>query len=191
MDNATNTSAPAPSVLRRLARDNREMGRRLARHEFRVMSAELKNPNLFELSIDFGSVDPGTVLAAKTISDDPIAAIMPRLNVTLGRIAWVETPADLPVMGLFVPDAPARMLTAALIEFMTSHHAAPFVRPVFLCQTLRPIPFLGRYGFTYDVLGDAPLESAAERLRLRYGMQQIRDLVSGDLLTSAAEQVAD
>ena len=41
----------APSLLTRLARDNRRMGIRLAQLEFRELRAELANPSVFDLQV--------------------------------------------------------------------------------------------------------------------------------------------
>ena len=43
----------APSTLRRLARENQELGIKLARHEYRAMLSELSKPEVFDLAIDF------------------------------------------------------------------------------------------------------------------------------------------
>ena len=107
---------------------------------------------------------------------------MPVLNVTLGRTAWVRAPEDLPVVGIFVPAGEPAALARALSGLITAHYTAPFARFVFLCQELRPVPLLGRYQFTVEHLGKITPNAAARRLNLRFGVVEIRDLMSGGLL---------
>ena len=176
--------ATSPATLRQLARENQEMGARLAQLEFQAMMRDLSNPHLFDLRIDFPN-DPGPWLIPPVLTEDPSSQRLPRLNVTLGKTAWVHDPASLPVLAMFVPDTDSLTLREALGSLLTVHYTRPFARFVFLCESLRPVPFLGRYELTYEHLGKLPPAVAAQRLRLRFGVEQIRDLVSGQLLWRA------
>jgi hypothetical protein len=181
--------ATSPATLRQLARDNQEMGSRLAHLEFQAMIRELRNPNLFDLRLDFPN-DPGPWLDSPMLTEDPSSQRMPQLNVTLGKIAWVYDPASLPVIAIFVPDTDSLKLRETLEALLTAHHTHPFARFVFLCESLRPVPFLGRFELTYEHLGKLVPVDVARRLRLRFGVQQIRNLVSGQLLWRVPRTVA-
>lgn len=174
----------SPAVLQRLARENKEMGQRLAQLEFHKLQEELANPDLFDIQIDFPG-DPAPTLVPPLLSEQPISEHLPRLNVTLGKIAWDSTPEKLPVIGIFCPDVESTVLRSALGALLSVHYTQPFARFVFLCETLRPIPFLGRYQLTYEHLGKTRPIDASRRLNLRFGVREIRHLVTGNLLWRA------
>ena len=179
---ARNPDIPAPMLLTRLARDNRQMGIRLAQLEFREMRTELDNPSLFDLKIDFpGESRPHTPPFASAL-DEQILRRLPVLNVPLGKIAWIQEPEALPAIAILCRDIDHRILAKALLDLMQAHHARPFARLVFVCASLRPIPFLGRYGFAYEYLGDQNIASAGHRLAARYGIDEVRDLVDGEVI---------
>ena len=167
----------SPGMVRRLLRENRTMGVQLASHEFRRMLTELSNPSLFMFELDFPGETPAPASDIPMIVDDPIAQNLPRLNVNIGSIVSVQNPNSLPPIGIHIPDAPPDELRPALRALMTAHATEPFARFVFLCDSYRPIPFLGRYNFVYEYLGATPLERAAERAALRFGIKEVRSLV--------------
>ena len=167
----------SPGLVRRLLRENRTMGKQLATYEFRRMLTELSNPSLFMLELDFPGETPVEAPAIPSIIDDPIARKLPKINVNTGSILSVQNPDGLVPMGILIPDIPPEELRPALRALMTAHATEPFARFVFLCQTYRPIPFLGRYQFVYEYLGVTPVERAAERAALRYGITEVRSLV--------------
>ncbi len=179
MGESADPNLGSPALLRRLARDNQTMGPRLAQLEFQQMMRELANPTLFDLVIDFPEQEKVRPLVLPTMAEHPMANRAPVLNVTLGRTAWNENPDSLPVVGIFISDHQHPATRPALAALMRQHHAAPFARFVFLCASMRPIPFLGRYEFTYEYVSAQYPVVLARRLRLRYGMEQIRDLGSG------------
>ena len=174
----------SPGLLRRLGRENRQMGVRLAQLEYHNMIAELENPSVFDLDIDFPN-EPAETLTPPLLTEQPISNRLPALNVTLGQTAWVRTPEDLPAIGIFVPSTESETLKVAFIKLITEHYMAPFARFVFLCAEMRPAPLLGRYKFTFEYLGNTPPSDAARRLHLRYGVIQIRHIVTGALLWKA------
>ena len=88
----------SPALLRRLGRENRQMGVRLAQLEYHNMIAELENPSVFDLDIDFPNA-PAETLTPPLLTEHPISTRLPTLNVTLGQTAWVRTPEDLPAIG--------------------------------------------------------------------------------------------
>lgn len=169
----------SPALLRRLARENQMLGPRLAQLEFQQMMRELENPSLFELKIDFPEQKSAPPLTLPNLADHPMANRAPVLNVTLGKTAWFEMPDSLPVVGIFVADHLQHETRLALAALLRQHYAAPFARFVFLCASMRIIPFLGRYEFTYEYVSAQNPVTLARRLRLRYGMEQIRDLLNG------------
>ena len=132
---------PAPSLLRRLARENTQMGQRLAQLEFRVMLQELSNPSLFDLNIDFPGEPRQPPPPAPPTADRLTQARLPALNVPLGKIAWVSEPEALPIVGIFCPDCDHSVLLAAMRDLMKTYNELPFARLVFICASLRPIPF--------------------------------------------------
>lgn len=180
-------SLPPPSVIRRLARDNYQMGRRLAQFEFREMQAELSNPALFDLKIDFPESSDKSAPDLPTLALPPVSRRLPVLRVSLGKIAWAEDPEALPCLGIYIPDMAGDKLATGLNAFLSAHHYRPFCRPVFICQTMRPVPFLGRYGFVYEYLGRHRLVDFAARMHQRFGMAQLRALTSAEVIWRAPE----
>jgi hypothetical protein len=172
----------SPGLVRRLLRENRTMGLQLAAHEFRRMLGELSNPSLFMLELDFPGEEPAASPDIPLIIDDPIARKLPQINVNTGSIVAVQNPESLPPMGIHIPDIPPEEMRTALRALMTAHASEPFARFVFLCNTFRPIPFLGRYKFVYEYLGSTPIARAAERAHLRFGIVEVRSLVGTELL---------
>jgi hypothetical protein len=179
-------------MIRRLARENRAMGLRLAQLEYREMRAELANPDLFEMAIDFPGAGGPPPPRLRAGADDPLGRRLASLNVPLGRIAWASDPDALPVVGLHVPGGDHGVLRKAFADLMKRHHAAPFARLVFCCEEFRPVPFLGRYGFALElVMGQRPGDYAP-RLSRRFGLTEVRDLCTGAVLwQSCADQAPD
>ncbi|QEE36011.1 hypothetical protein FTO60_09985 [Octadecabacter sp. SW4] len=175
----------APSMIRRLARENQLMGKRLAQLEFREMQAELSSPQLFDLNIDFAD----QVEAAPPIIPSMLSALdtgrLTPLNVSLGSIAWSAEPESLPVIGIYCGDIEHDLMRNALKELLTQQHQAAFARLVFCCATMRPVPFLGRYGFAIEHLGQIDPIDAVPRLQARFGLTQLRDLSDAKVLWSA------
>ena len=179
------TDAATLGRLRRLARENKQMGPRLAQLEYREMHRELQNPALFDLSIDFDFAPGPDAPRMPSVLDDPASAHLPALNVPLGRIAWMDEPGRLPAIGIYLADNDPEGIRTAFADLMNAHHARPFARLVFLCQGFRMMPFLGRFGFAFDHVGDQPVDTVAPRLHKRFGLIQIRDLASSQLLWQA------
>ena len=53
MSTHSDAIAVSPFMMRKLGKENRELGVRLAQVEFHNMLAELENPRVFDLQIDF------------------------------------------------------------------------------------------------------------------------------------------
>lgn len=174
----------SPQMLRRLARDNQEIGKKLAQHEYELVIAELANPKVFNLEIDFPNA-PAPEIRAPLLFDEADVAHLPRVNVTLGTVAWDVSPAKLPVVGIYCPALDHDTLREAVSALITAHFTKPFARFVFLCDDIRLVPLLGRYQFTYEHIGAHDVMALAMRLRRRFGMQEIRDLVTGNRLWAA------
>ena len=175
----------SPGMVRRLMRENNRMGRQLAEHEMRRMLGELSNETLFGLELDFPGETPAEPPILPSIVDDPVARRLPKINVTTGTIVWSTNPADLPPLGILIPDCPPEELRTALRALMLAHSTEPFARFVFLCETFRPIPFLGRYKFVYEYIGKAKLDKVAERAALRYGINEVRSVIGTKLVWEA------
>ncbi|SFS22247.1 hypothetical protein [Yoonia litorea] len=172
----------SPGLVRRLLRENRTMGTQLAQYEFRRMSGELSNPTLFMLELDFPGETPVASPVLPSVVGDPVSRKLPLLNVNTGSVLVVENPEALPPMGIHIPDLPPEELRPALRALMTAHVSDPFARFVFLCDTFKPIPFLGRYKFVYEYLGETALAAAAERASVRFGISEVRSLVGTQVL---------
>lgn len=168
--------------LRRLARENKQMGPRLAQLEYREMRRELENPELFDLSIDFDFESGPDTPRFRPILNDPVGQRLPALNVPLGRIAWLEEPHRLPVIGIYLGDSDPERIRVPFADLMNAHHARPFARLVFLCQGFRMVPFLGRFGFAIEHVGQQSIDAFAPRVHKRFDLIQIRDLASSKLL---------
>ncbi len=177
----------SPSNLRQLARDNQELGRRLADHEYRAVIAELSSPEVFDLEIDFPDL-PAPTLNIPLLTEEREVAHLPQLNVTLGTMAWVYDASRLPVIGIFCPPVETAGTREALSALLTAHYAKPFARFVFLCSDLRIVPFLGRYQLAYESLGRAEPNDVATRLARRFGMTEIRNLITGNRIWSAPKK---
>lgn len=167
----------SPGFVRRIMRENGIMGKQLAEHEFKRMLGELANPSLFMLELDFPGETPVETPDVPSIIDDPIARKLPKINANIGSILWVPNPDALQPMGIHIPDIPPEELRPALRALMTAHATDPFARFVFLCDSFRPIPFLGRYKFVYEYLGKTSVERAAERAAYRFGITEVRSLI--------------
>jgi len=172
---------PETSLMNRLARENKRMGQRLAQLEFREMLTDLENPALFDLRIDFGEPMPPAEPFWPDTCAAPLGRRLAPLEVPLGRIAWVEDPKSLPVIAIYVPDAPEKW-RGAFRDLMKQHGTAPFARLVFLCASLRPVPFLGRYGFANEFIGTLPVERICGRIAKRYDCSQIIYFFGGNKL---------
>jgi hypothetical protein len=177
MSNKQDQPSSSANLVRRLLRENRTMGKRLAEYEFKRMLGELSNPTLFMLDLDFPDETPAEAPVLPSILDDPVARKLPQLNVSTGSILWAKNPFDLKPLGIHIPDVTAVKLRLALRALMTAHATEPFARFVFLCDTFVPIPFLGRYKFVYEYLGTTPIERAAERAAARYGITEVRSII--------------
>ena len=182
----------SPAQIRQMVRDQHEMGAKLAQYEFRAMMRELADPTVFELEIDFPN-PPAPSFRPTLMTNGPEIRRLPQLNVQLGAVAWHTNPQDLPTVGIFIPVAESDVLREALQSLITAHYTKPFARFVFLCESLRVVPILGRHQFTFEYLGTMPPSEAAMRLRYRFGIREILNLVTGNRLWSAtsAETAAD
>jgi hypothetical protein len=178
--------APTPASLRRLVREHKVMGPRLAQLEFRELLSDLDNPGLFDLAIDYPAAATVPRPLEPVLVDDPVFRRLPRLAVPLGKVAWLEDPESLPVMGIMCGPTSRDGFRADLRTLFAAQNSKPFARFVFLCETLRPIPFFGRYGFAYEYLGGRPDADGIARLAARYGMAEIRTLDGADLVWSQA-----
>lgn len=177
MKNKPDHIGASTNLVRRLLRENRTMGKRLAGYEFKQMLSELSNPDLFMLDIDFPGMKRAEAPALPSIVDSPFARRLPRLNVATGSILWAETPFELKPLGIHIPDTTPNELRRALRALMIAHATEPFARFVFLCDTFAPIPFLGRYKFVYEHLGATPMDRAASRAAIRYGISEVRSII--------------
>ncbi len=170
-----------PAIVRKLLRDNQDLGRKLAQHEYNTLTAELGSANVFDLSIDFPN-DPAPDIDLPGLDSAVELAQLPRLDIPLGTVAWHHAPETLPIVGIFCPDAKPDDIRAGLGALVAIHHSKPFARFLFLCESLRLVPLLGRYEFAYEFLGTRTPFEFGERLNHRFGMTEIRDLVTSQLI---------
>ena len=159
-----------------------EMGARLAALEYRSLSEELRSATVFAPPIDPAGDPPA-----------PLGAVLPaaweygnlaQVTVPLGRIAWLSGADSLPTIAIHVPDLPAGQLARELADLLGEHHRRPFARLYFCCETLVPVPFLGRYGFACSWLDGSGVGTVAPLLAAKFGTTQVRALVGGAVLWS-------
>lgn len=176
-----NGTQGSDAIMRNLIQESARSGARLARLEFQALLQDLNNGALsrayaFELP-DF----PGQ-------PDDPISLIpdfagrpMPdSLEVPLGAIAFSNEKKDLPTIGIYCPDDPG--LVNALPRLLLDLNQRAFARLVFLCQSLEIIPFLGRYGFCFHVMGSTETEEDFLWASKKFGVSEVRSALSTELL---------
>lgn len=166
-----------PGFVRRLLRDNRTQGRALARYEYRRAMEELSKPEVFDLKIDFQDITPARQLQIGSVTSDPVSKLLPQLNVPMGSIVWHETPHKLPVVGILTDKTAPSDLRLGLRALLTAYSSDPFARFVFLCKSFAPIPFLGRYQFAYEYVGEEYGTEIFERASIRYGLKEVRSLI--------------
>ncbi|CUJ17977.1 hypothetical protein [Cognatishimia activa] len=171
----------SPGFIRRLLRENRAQGRALASHELRRALEELQNPELFELKIDFHNTASARDVELPSIIVDPVSKLLPRLNVPIGAIVWEENADKLPVVGILTSASDSEALRAGLKALLTAHASDPFARFVFLCTSFAAIPFLGRYQFAYEYIGENYGDVSFKRAAIRYGFEEVRSLVGAEL----------
>lgn len=178
--------AAQETLLRRMGTDLAEARARLARFEFEAMLRDLRGPDPFGAPARFGArpghrAGGGPAAARK----HETASAPPPLQVPLGSIAWSSDATRLAVLGVHCPDLPDAVLAAALTTVLGQHHRRPFARLVFVCDSFRPVVFLGRYGFATHVLGGESVADAGPWLARRFAISQIRALENAALLWTA------
>ncbi len=166
-------------VIEDLSRQVAKKGQRLARLEFRNFVQEIESGGAFDLNVALPPRLSGPVRHAPP-ADPAVARHQASreapLEVPLGDIAWTEAPHALPVYGIHCPAMGGREFAVALLRLLGDHHRKPLVRFVFICDTLTPIPLLGRYGFAVHYLGGEPLQDAMSELSARFDIGQVRAL---------------
>lgn len=173
------------ALLHKVGVERHDLGERLARHEYQALKRELTIGTPFQLQVSLAGRSGAVVPAPELTMNSEILAKLPTLPVPLGRIAWVRRPEDLPVSGILIGQEPPSALSQLLLPLLTEHHRQPFARLVFLCRTLTPVHVLARYGFLCECIGNAELTDVARMMEGRFGLDQIRDLKSGELLWGA------
>lgn len=177
------TSVPL-ALYRALANRHDELARRLADHEYRAMRDALLSGHAF----DIPRLGTAKRLASE-MPDPPSTQAIPPLQVPLARIAAHPAPESLPCVGVIAKNASAAS-AEALLGLATEMNRAPFARVLFLTRCLSLIPFLSRYGFPCQGVGDAPAPEIGAVLAPRFDMGQIRDLETGEILWSRARHPA-
>jgi hypothetical protein len=164
--------------------DEQRKEARLAQHEFRAMLDEILSGVAFETNVSFGKrplrthAPPPPVIRANPPVG--VAALPP----PLGLIAPDIKQADLVTAAILIGDEPPAKLGAQLLDFMTEHNFRPFLRPVFLCETMVPIPLLARYGFCCLPLAGGDPVAVVQSIAPRFGIAQLRALSDGRLIWS-------
>lgn len=156
--------------------------RRLAQFEFRAMIEEIRSGLAFDITIAFGprprSAAPPPERTIATRRAPGVAAISP----PLGIITHQTTAAALLNTAILIRDVPPKVLGAQLIDFLTEHNFQPFIRPLFLCATMAPVPLLSRYGFTCLPLQGADPLIFVQSVAARFNLAQLRALSDGALI---------
>lgn len=169
---------PSQAVIRRLVLENEALRMKSARHEFRQLQAELSAPEPFKLDVALAEpAQPGDV-AVPGLAVPP----GPPLPVPEGSIQPEPLAPDLPIMAVYDDRLQDRQLAAALLGLLKTQYHAPIARLVFLCSSFEALPFLGRYGYAVEHIGQTEPDLALARLHMRFGVTQIRSLGTGALL---------
>ena len=181
MSDTSNGSSLAAraNLLLKLNSERKLDAERLAKHEYRVLLADLDADGLlFPKRVDqplgqhgFHRPDARTYRATH--------AGLPPLSVPLGTIATSDQPADLPALGLLIKDETADALKRALRGFFGEHHSKPFCRPVFLVDRLDILPFFRRFEFAAYAEKSGWDADAISMIKQRHSLAQVRDLISG------------
>ena len=161
---------------RALIRQNQDLARRLADHEHAAMRAEIRSGDAFKVP----RLGASARLPA-ALPGGPLPANLAPLSVPLARIAAHRDPESLPCVGVLMEDAGPGSIHA-LLGLAGELNAGAFARVLFLTRCLSFIPFLSRYGFACQGVGEARIEDIGNRLGPRFGIEQIRDLRSGRVL---------
>lgn len=165
-------------AIAKLDRENEVLRARLSRHEFRKMERELASEDVFRLDVHASAVDTPPALAVPAIGD----ALLPRLPVPSGSIQRERLSHRLPAVAIHDGGLRGRALALALTGLFKAQYRAPFARLVFLCSSFDAVPFLGRYGYAVEHLGQTDPVTQLSRLQRRYGVTQIRSIGSGELI---------
>ncbi|MES2845807.1 MAG: hypothetical protein V4747_12320 [Pseudomonadota bacterium] len=177
-------AAARTALLERLGQENAALSERLARLEYEAMMLELRSGAAFSVRLRFGArraaaspavASASALLAAETSGLAPIF-------VPLGKTAWVPNPARLPVFGVALVDQGEQALAETLLPLLAEHHRRPFCRFVFLLDSFRAVPFLGRYGFAMHRLDGRALADQIAPLAARFGLAEVRSGVGAQLL---------
>ena len=163
----------------------RESERRLAQFEFRAMIDEILSGLAFDITIAFGprprSAAPPPDRSSTTRPPPGVAAISP----PLGAITVQTMAAPLGNTAILIRDVPPDVLGAQLVEFLTEHNYQPFIRPLFLCESMAPVPLLSRYGFAcLPLQGEDPVV-LAQSVAAKFNLIQLRALSDGALIWAA------
>lgn len=155
---------------------------RLAEFEFRTMMEEIHSGFAFELNTGFGSRPLSRISAHADILDVLPPPGMTPLLPPLGKIAAVTENAPSVCAAILVEDVPNVTLGQHFVAFMTEHNFRPFLRPLFLCESMAPLPFLARYGFAaLPLQGMEPIR-LTQALAPRFALHQLRALSDGRLI---------
>jgi hypothetical protein len=182
---AENPSSHAQAaLLLELSHDRRRQAEQLARHEFRLLMNDLQSGDfIYAPDSDFAAYSPPPL----EFNNDhalckAIYSGLPVLNVPVGSIAFSANLTQLPCIGIqIIGDEPGE-IKRSLINLLSEHHHSPFCRPIFLCRRLDLLPFFRRFGFAVYYQKARWVHEDYELLQLRYGLTQIRSVVSGAVL---------
>jgi hypothetical protein len=175
MTNRQDHTIPLDRYLAVLKR-NEVLARRLADYEHQSMRIELLSGRAFDVprlrkgGPMSGALQTGTVPANAAPIQAPLA-----------RIAAHWDPESLPCVGVVMEGADVASVQA-LLGLAGELNAGAFARILFLVRCLTLIPLLSRYGFACQSVGTASVGEIGASVAPRYGLDQVRDLQSGDVL---------
>lgn len=175
MTNRQDTAVPLDRYSAVLKR-NEALARRLADYEHQSMRVELLSGRAFDVP---RLREGGPVLGA--LQTGAVPANAAPIQAPLARISAHWDPESLPCVGVVMEGADVASVQA-LLGLVGELNAGAFARILFLVRCLTLIPFLSRYGFACHGVGTASVEEIGACVAPRYGLDQIRDLQSGDVL---------
>jgi hypothetical protein len=159
----------------------RKSGQDLAKLSYLALAAQIRDGSFYYQHMEGVQKQPPQPAYQNLIPFKHETNAAP-LNLPLGQIAYSETEALLPRVGILVRDVGASELARPLLALLSEHHRSPFGKILFLLESLELAPFLGRYGFAIHHTAKAEISTFSARWSAEYGIGEIRCLLSGEAL---------
>lgn len=153
-----------------------------AQNQLRAMIDEIRLGLALKVNVQFGP--RGGIVAQMA---PPLATTTARSGVwpipaPLGKVTDQSGLPPQICAAILVEDKPPEILGKELIAFLSEYGANPFLRPVFLSESMAPLPLLARYGFVCFPLQGADPVQVTQRIAAKFAVSQLRALSDGRLI---------